>query len=188
MTGSVQDCLGNTGFYDQSGQHAVLLIHGLTGTPTEMKPVAKRLTKQGFSVMCPALAGHCGSVSDLKKSKWQDWYGTIERSFEALKAAGHTQVYVAGLSMGALIALVLAAEKGGRVDGPRGRSYVVLEGKAELSPVAADPYDDVVEDLVDYYRTASGEHPDWTEYREAMVTDQRVLLTVHVDKLLGVVR
>lgn len=117
MTGSVQDCLGNTGFYDASGQHAVLLIHGLTGTPTEMKPVAKRLTKQGFSVMCPALAGHCGSVSDLKKSKWQDWYGTIERSFEALKAAGHAQVYVAGLSMGALIALVLAAEKGRRVDG-----------------------------------------------------------------------
>ena len=117
MTGSVQDCLGNTGFYDPSGQHAVLLIHGLTGTPTEMKPVAKRLTKQGFSVMCPALAGHCGSVSDLKKSKWQDWYGTIERSFEALKAAGHAQVYVAGLSMGALIALVLAAEKGRRVDG-----------------------------------------------------------------------
>lgn len=117
MTSSVQDCLGNTGFYDQSGRHAVLLIHGLTGTPTEMKPIAKRLTKQGFSVMCPALAGHCGSVSDLKKSKWQDWYGTIERSFEALKAAGHAQVYVAGLSMGALIALVLAAEKGGRVDG-----------------------------------------------------------------------
>lgn len=117
MTYTVQECLGNTGFYDRAGEHAVLLIHGLTGTPAEMKPIAKRLVKQGFSVMCPALAGHCGSMSDLKKSKWQDWYGSIERSFEALKAAGHAQVYVAGLSMGALMALILAAEKGERVDG-----------------------------------------------------------------------
>lgn len=117
MTATVQECLGNTGFYDRAGEHAVLLIHGLTGTPAEMKPIAKRLVKQGFSVMCPALAGHCGSMSDLKKSKWQDWYGSIERSFEALKAAGHAQVYVAGLSMGALMALILAAEKGERVDG-----------------------------------------------------------------------
>lgn len=117
MTRTVEECLGNTGFYDKSGEPAVLLIHGLTGTPAEMKPIAKRLTKQGFSVMCPALAGHCGSMRDLKQSRWQDWYGTIERSFEALKAAGHAQVYVAGLSMGALMALILAAEKGVRVDG-----------------------------------------------------------------------
>lgn len=71
------------------------------------------------------------------------------------------------------------------VDGPGGRSYVVLEGKAELSPVAADPYDDVVEDLVDYYRTASGEHPDWDEYRRAMVTDKRLVLSMTIDHAYG---
>jgi len=71
------------------------------------------------------------------------------------------------------------------VDGPRGRSYVVLEGKAELSPVAADPYDDVVEDLVDYYRTASGEHPDWEEYRAAMVRDRRLMFSMAVDHAYG---
>ena len=71
------------------------------------------------------------------------------------------------------------------VDGPRGRSYVVLEGKAELSPVAADPYDDVVEDLVDYYRTASGEHPDWEEYRAAMVRDKRLMFSMAVDHAYG---
>ena len=116
MTPTIQDCLGNTGYYDQAGEDAVLLIHGLTGTPAEMKPIAKRLLKQGFSVMCPALAGHCGSVIDLKKSKWQDWYGGIAQAFEALKAK-HARVYVAGLSMGALIALLLAKEKGERVAG-----------------------------------------------------------------------
>ncbi|MEV0791838.1 PPOX class F420-dependent oxidoreductase [Kribbella sp. NPDC050459] len=71
------------------------------------------------------------------------------------------------------------------VDGPRGRSYVVLEGKAELSRVAADPYDDVVEDLVDYYRSASGEHPDWDEYRAAMVRDKRLMFSMAVDHAYG---
>ncbi|WP_086849610.1 PPOX class F420-dependent oxidoreductase [Amycolatopsis kentuckyensis] len=69
-----------------------------------------------------------------------------------------------------------------------GWSYVVVEGRASLTAPAAAPDDDTVEALVDYYRRVSGEHPDWAEYREAMVTDQRVLLTVHVDKLLGLVR
>jgi len=116
MSAIIQDCLGPTGFYDKRGEDAVLLVHGLTGTPAEMRHTAKRLMRQGFSVMCPQLAGHCGSVGDLKKSKWQDWYGTIERAFEALKTE-HPHVYVSGLSMGALIALKLAEEKGQRVDG-----------------------------------------------------------------------
>ena len=55
-------------------------------------------------------------------------------------------------------------------------SYVVLEGDAELLPVAAKPDDDTVEALVAYYRTLSGEHPDWDDYRAAMVKDQRTLL------------
>ncbi|GAA3085907.1 PPOX class probable F420-dependent enzyme [Kribbella aluminosa] len=71
------------------------------------------------------------------------------------------------------------------VDGPRGRSYLVLEGKAELSPVAADPHDAVVEDLVDYYRTASGEHPDWDEYRAVMVQDKRLMFSMTVDHAYG---
>jgi len=71
------------------------------------------------------------------------------------------------------------------VDGPGGRSYVVLEGKAELSPVAADPHDAVVEDLVDYYRTASGEHPDWDEYRRVMVTDKRLVFSMTIDHAYG---
>ena len=71
------------------------------------------------------------------------------------------------------------------VDGPGGRSYVVLEGKADLSPVAAAPDDDVVEDLVDYYRIATGEHPDWDEYRAVMVDDRRVLMRLKVEKAYG---
>src|SRR5579859_6142496 len=47
--------------------------------------------------------------------------------------------------------------------------YVVADGDAELTPVAADPHDETVEELIDLYRTIAGEHPDWDEYREAMV-------------------
>ncbi|MDX3003151.1 PPOX class F420-dependent oxidoreductase [Kribbella solani] len=71
------------------------------------------------------------------------------------------------------------------IDGPRGRSYLVLEGKAELSPVAAEPNDAVVDDLVDYYRTASGEHPDWDDYRAAMVRDRRLVFSMTIDHAYG---
>ncbi|MCX7150092.1 MAG: alpha/beta fold hydrolase [Rhodocyclales bacterium] len=116
MTFAIQQHLGPAGFYEKHGEDAVLLVHGLTGTPAEMRSVAKRLTRQGFSVMCPQLAGHCGSVGALKRSKWQDWYKTVESAFEALKLT-HERVYVTGLSMGALMALKLAEEKGSRVSG-----------------------------------------------------------------------
>lgn len=69
-----------------------------------------------------------------------------------------------------------------------GWSYVVAEGRAELTGPALRRDDATVEALVDYYRKAAGEHPDWDEYRDVMVSDQRVLLTVHIDKLLGLVR
>lgn len=69
-----------------------------------------------------------------------------------------------------------------------GWSYAVVEGRAELTPPAASRDDATVEALVDYYRRASGEHPDWDEYRDAMVTDQRVLLRLRIDKVIGLIR
>ncbi|MDQ1744338.1 MAG: hypothetical protein QOE23_2677 [Pseudonocardiales bacterium] len=71
------------------------------------------------------------------------------------------------------------------VSAPDFWSYVVAEGIAELSPVAADPQDETVEALVALYREISGEHPDWQEYRQAMVADQRVLLRLMVNRVYG---
>jgi PPOX class probable F420-dependent enzyme len=56
--------------------------------------------------------------------------------------------------------------------------YAVVEGDVTLSDVAADPHDEAVEELVAYYRAVSGEHPDWDEYRAAMVTDRRVMARI----------
>jgi PPOX class probable F420-dependent enzyme len=57
-------------------------------------------------------------------------------------------------------------------------SYVVLEGEADLSAPAADPHDATVDELVEYYRAIQGEHPDWDDYRRAMVADGRLVLRV----------
>jgi PPOX class probable F420-dependent enzyme len=65
-------------------------------------------------------------------------------------------------------------------------SFVVAEGRAELSPVAQDPHDATVEELVDVYRGASGsEHPDWDEYRRAMVDEGRLVVRIPVDRVYG---
>ncbi len=66
--------------------------------------------------------------------------------------------------------------------------YAVGEGLAVLPPVAADPHDATVEDLVAHYRDVAGEHPDWDEYRAAMVADGRLLLRITLDHVYGWVR
>ncbi|KZS75472.1 PPOX class F420-dependent enzyme [Mycobacterium kansasii] len=71
------------------------------------------------------------------------------------------------------------------VDADDGWSYAVAEGTAELTAPAAAPGDDTVEALIALYRNIAGEHPDWDEYREAMVTARRVLLTLPISHVYG---
>jgi len=69
---------------------------------------------------------------------------------------------------------------------PETYRYAVFDGDAELSPVAAAPDDEVVEELVEIYRTIVGEHPDWDEFRAAMVADRRLVLRIRVTHAYGV--
>ena len=55
-------------------------------------------------------------------------------------------------------------------------AYVVIDGDVEMSEVAIKPDDPGVEELVEYYRTLAGEHPDWDDYRKVMVADKRVIV------------
>lgn len=66
-----------------------------------------------------------------------------------------------------------------------GWSYAVAEGDAILTPPAMAPDDDTVEALIALYRNVAGEHPDWEDYRRAMVDDRRVLLTLPISHLYG---
>jgi PPOX class probable F420-dependent enzyme len=73
-----------------------------------------------------------------------------------------------------------------KVTAPGGAGYAVVEGTAELSPVSADEHDATVEELIEVYRLIGGkEHPDWDDYRRAMVADGRLVLRIHVERLYG---
>ncbi|MFF7876042.1 PPOX class F420-dependent oxidoreductase [Streptomyces californicus] len=64
-------------------------------------------------------------------------------------------------------------------------AWTVVDGTAELTPPAAAPDDDTVEALIALYRDLRGEHPDWDDYRRAMVEDRRVLLTLRIEHVYG---
>ena len=64
-------------------------------------------------------------------------------------------------------------------------TWVVVEGTAELSPVAADPHDATVEELVAYYRGINGEHSDWDDYRAAMVRERRLVVRLRPEHAYG---
>jgi PPOX class probable F420-dependent enzyme len=64
-------------------------------------------------------------------------------------------------------------------------AYVVIEGRAEVTPVATDPGDATVEELIEYYRAAAGEHPDWDDFRRVMVADGRLVLRIHPERAYG---
>ena len=75
------------------------------------------------------------------------------------------------------------------VTSPDGWSYAVLEGDVSFSPVAHTTHDDTVEELVELYRTIRGEdHPDWDDYRRAMVADGRLVLRLVVTRAYGLAR
>ncbi|CAM5448021.1 alpha/beta hydrolase [Rhodanobacter lindaniclasticus] len=105
-----------TDFFLEGGRRGVLLIHGLTGTPMEMKLLGKGLHRAGFTVHGMQLAGHCGDADDLLATGWRDWYASVEHAADALRDKVD-QLFVGGLSMGALLALKLAADRPGQVAG-----------------------------------------------------------------------
>jgi carboxylesterase len=96
---------GHTGF---------LLIHGLGGTPNEMRYVARGLARAGHTVHVPQLAGHCGTVDDLTGTGWIDWYDTVEAEHRLMREKCD-KVIAGGLSMGAILGLHLAAQHQGDV-------------------------------------------------------------------------
>jgi PPOX class probable F420-dependent enzyme len=66
-----------------------------------------------------------------------------------------------------------------------GWAWATAEGSVTLTGPGTDPHGAEVEALVDHYRAAAGEHPDWDEYRSVMVSDRRVLMTLAVERVYG---
>jgi carboxylesterase len=85
----------------------VVVLHGFTGSPQSMRPLASALAAAGFSVELPLLPGHGTSVEDMIPTGWNDWCRAADAAFEQV-AERTEQVFVAGLSMGGSLAIWLA--------------------------------------------------------------------------------
>ena len=91
------------------GPHGALVLHGFTGSPVSMRPLAEALADAGFAVEMPRLPGHGTNVADLVETGWDDWLTEAERALTALQArTGDGKAVVAGLSMGGALTLALA--------------------------------------------------------------------------------
>ena len=71
------------------------------------------------------------------------------------------------------------------VTSPDGYAWATADGTVSLVGPGTEPDGPEVQALVDYYRAAAGEHPDWDEYRSVMVADRRVLMVMAVERVYG---
>ncbi|MGB8649678.1 MAG: alpha/beta fold hydrolase [Mycobacteriales bacterium] len=100
----------------RGGRVGVLLSHGFTGTTQSMRPWAEHLHAAGLTVAAPRLPGHGTTLADLNTTRFSDWYGEVERTFDDLRNRCDA-VFAMGLSMGGTLVLRLAQERAEQVAG-----------------------------------------------------------------------
>ena len=91
----------------KNSKRVVFLLHGLTGSPFEMRMYGKHLYKAGYDVYCPVLPGHCSGFIEIQKSTWQDWYEFALHEYRKLKEE-YDEVYLSGLCLGAVLSIAVA--------------------------------------------------------------------------------
>ena len=116
----------------------VLLCHGFTGNPSSLRPWAEELAAAGHTVRLPRLPGHGTTWQEMGRTRWQDWFGEVDKAFRELRARSRV-VVVGGLSMGGALALRLAEVHGGGENGVNGLVLVNPAVKLEDRRLAAVP-------------------------------------------------
>lgn len=96
-------------FTAEGGPVGVLVLHGFTGNPSSVRPLAEAMAAAGHTVECPLLPGHGTRIEDMVPTRWDDWSAAAEEAFVRLAARTERQV-VAGLSMGGSLTLWLAVK------------------------------------------------------------------------------
>lgn len=94
-------------FAADGGPIGVVVSHGFTGMPASVRPWAEHLAAAGYSVRLPLLPGHGASWRETNRSRWPQWYATVEASYREL-AGRCEQVFAVGLSMGGTLVTRLA--------------------------------------------------------------------------------
>ncbi len=110
-----QDLGDGAPFELPGGPDAALLLHGFTGSPFELRPVAERLAAAGLRCLAPVVAGHEDGPEALARTRRVEWVARAARDLARLEGARRT--FVVGSSMGALVACALARAQPDRVHG-----------------------------------------------------------------------
>lgn len=113
--------------FTDGGPNGALVLHGFTGNPQSMRPLAQAFATAGFMVEMPLLPGHGTSVADMIETGWDDWTAAAEQAYETL-AERSDKIVVAGLSMGG----ALTAWLGGRH--PEAAGFVFINSLATEPP------------------------------------------------------
>jgi carboxylesterase len=99
-----------------SGRKGIVLVHGLTGSPVEMKYLARQLNAAGLTVDVPTLAGHATTMDDLRSTTYEDWVETVRLAIRRM-AGDADEVYVAGMCAGGMAGLFAGLLEGDTVQG-----------------------------------------------------------------------
>ena len=96
-------------YFARGGPTGVLLLHGFTASPHEVKWLGQYLAARGHTICAPRIAGHGTDYRDLARTTWQDWAASALDGYHMLRAQCD-RVFVGGLSMGGALALFTAAQ------------------------------------------------------------------------------
>ena len=126
---------GSEPVFIEGNKTGLLLIHGFTGTPYEMKPLSKYLAAEGYTISVPLLKGHGTKPQDLLSCSWYDWFSDVKENLFLLRKTCK-KIIVIGLSTGGTLALHLAAHY--QVEGvvALAPALILKEKKLKLLPFA----------------------------------------------------
>ncbi len=97
-------------FMPGTSGNGVILVHGLTGAPSEMRLVARQLWRRGYSVYAPLLAGHGKDAATLRRTCWRDWLDSVSEAITEF-APEVDRTYAAGICVGGQLALMASEDQ-----------------------------------------------------------------------------
>lgn len=101
---------GGEPFFFRGGPTGCLLVHGFTASPQEMRGLGEHLAGEGHTVLGVRLFAHAVDIHDMLRARWTDWYASVEDGYELLRGAAE-RVVAMGMSLGAVLSLLLAADR-----------------------------------------------------------------------------
>jgi carboxylesterase len=139
-------------FFFPGGPVGVLLVHGFTGSPKELRWLGEQLANQGYSVLGIRLFAHATDPNDIRRAIWADWLNSVEDGYHLLKDSTNN-IVVAGLSMGGILTLLFAARH--PLSG-----LIAMSVPYEMPPDPRLPYLKILWPLIS---SVPKDEPDWRD-------------------------